>query len=204
MFTGIVTSGEVVSVEGSKLQVRSDVLAGAGIGASVAVNGTCLTVVEIAGEVATFDVSAETFARTALVELTPNARVNVERPMTAGAEFGGHIVQGHVDGIGVITKIVEEGAGERRLTVALPEGLGRYIVQKGSVTVDGVSLTIAELDEASFSVALIPQTLAVTTFGEAIEGRKVNLEVDVLAKYVEKLMPAYVAATGPGSDPGKE
>ncbi|MEX2394573.1 MAG: riboflavin synthase [Actinomycetota bacterium] len=193
MYTGIVTTGTVVDLVGSRLVVRSPLLVDCEIGASVSINGVCLTVVARDGEVCSFDISDETFSRSAIGEVATGERVNVERPLRAGAELGGHIVQGHVDAVGEIVSVTAEGDGSR-VRVAFPPGLGRYIVEKGSVTVDGVSLTVTELDDSSFALALIPETLRVTTFGEAIPGRKVNLEVDVLAKYVEKLLaPVYGA-----------
>jgi riboflavin synthase len=194
MYTGIVESGTVVELTGSRLVVSAPLLSDCEIGASVSINGVCLTVVARDGDVCSFDVSDETFERSAIGDASAGERVNVERPLRAGAELGGHIVQGHVDGVGEIVSVTPEGDGTR-VRIAFPPALGRYIVEKGSVTVDGVSLTVTGLDDDSFGLALIPQTLAVTTFGEAKPGRKVNLEVDVLAKYVEKLLaPAYGAS----------
>ena len=193
MYTGIVTTGTAVELAGSRLVVSSEVLGDCEIGASVSINGVCLTVVSREGAVCSFDVSDETFARSAIGDVVAGERVNVERPLRAGAELGGHMVQGHVDAVGEIVSVTPEGDGAR-VRVAFPADLGRYIVEKGSVTVDGVSLTVTGLDDESFGLALIPETLRVTTFGDAKPGRKVNLEVDVLAKYVEKLLtPAYGA-----------
>jgi riboflavin synthase len=197
MFTGIITDvGQIADSKNEngsvQLSVRSELVAECEIGASVAINGVCLTVIAIDGDIATFDVSTETQARTTLGGLLPGGKVNVERPMRAGEEFGGHIVQGHVDGIGVIDAISPEADG-RRMRITLPEDLARYVVEKGSVCVDGVSLTAISVNGRAFEVALVPHTLAVTTLGEGGPGTKVNIEVDVLAKYVEKL------TTGPRS-----
>jgi riboflavin synthase len=189
MYTGIVEPGTVVERDGGRLVVRSDLLADCRLGASVSINGVCLTVTSRDGSACAFDVSDETFARSTLGDLSAGARVNVERPVRAGAELGGHIVQGHVDGVGSVERIAQEGDG-KRVRIAFPQGrdgLGRYIVEKGSVTVDGVSLTVTSVDDDGFEVALIPTTLALTTLGDAGVGYRVNLEVDVLAKYVEKL-----------------
>ena len=191
MFTGIITDiGQVVDSKNEngsvQLSVRSALVADCEIGASVAVNGACLTVTAIDGEVANFDISTETQGRTTLGGLMPGRKVNVERPLRAGEEFGGHIVQGHVDGIGVIDAITPEADG-RRMRIVLPEVLTRYVVEKGSVCVDGVSLTATSVNGRAFEVALVPHTLAATTLGEGGPGMNVNIEVDVLAKYVEKL-----------------
>ena len=187
MFTGIVERGEIVRAEGNRVTAKASFLADCEIGASVAINGVCLTVTDRDGDACTFDLAEETRQRTALGDLTAGERVNLERPVRAGAELGGHVVQGHVDGVGAIASITPDGNGVR-VRVDLPDGMDRYIVEKGSVTVDGVSLTVTDVDNSSFEVALIPHTLEVTTFGDAAVGRRVNLEVDVLAKYVEKLV----------------
>lgn len=187
MFTGIVERGEVVEAEGDRLVVRSPLLADCEPGASVAVNGVCLTVTSRDDTTCSFDVVDETLARSTLGSLSSGARVNVERPVRAGDELGGHIVQGHVDGVGTVERVVPEGDG-KRVRITTPEAMGRYIVEKGSITVDGISLTIASVDDEGFEVALIPTTLELTTLGTAEVGSSVNLEVDVLAKYVEKLM----------------
>lgn len=189
MYTGIVEPGTVVERSGSRLVVRSDLLADCEHGASVSINGVCLTVTSRDGTACSFDVSDETFARSTLGDLAAGARVNVERPVRAGAELGGHIVQGHVDGVGSVVAIAPEHDG-KRMRIAVPDGLSRYIVEKGSVTVDGVSLTVTEVDDDGFEVALIPTTLNLTTLGTADVGYRLNLEVDVLAKYVEKLFTA--------------
>jgi riboflavin synthase len=191
MFTGIVADrGEVVKVEraerDSRLWIRSPVLNDHAIGASVAVDGVCLTVADRNGDVCCFDVSAESLSRSTLGRMQPGDLVNLEPALRAGDELGGHMVQGHVDGMGTVSTIEAEGEG-RRVRVAVPAALTRYIVEKGSVTVDGVSLTATKVDGAGFEVALVPHTLAATTLGTAEVGRGVNVEVDVLAKYVEKL-----------------
>lgn len=195
MFTGIVEElGDVVALDpgadSARLTLRGPlVTSDATHGASIAVNGVCLTVVEHTGGEFTVDVMAETLNRSSLGALQPGDRVNLERAMAASSRFGGHIVQGHVDGT---AGILERVPGDRwelvRLT--LPAGLGRYVVEKGSITVDGVSLTVASVDDDSFTVSLIPTTLELTTLGRKAVGDPVNLEVDVLAKYVERLLAA--------------
>jgi riboflavin synthase len=190
MFTGIVEElGRVVELEGPRLRVRCRTAAqDSPVGASVAVNGVCLTVVDNDDEVSlAFDLSEETLDRTALGRLEPGDPVNLERPVTLTARLGGHLVQGHVDGVGTVTSVTPQEGGST-ITIDAPEELGRYLVEKGSVTVDGVNLTVAAVEGATFSVALIPHTLAVTTLGTAGAGDPVNLEVDVLAKYVERLL----------------
>jgi riboflavin synthase len=193
MFTGIVEElGRVIALErgtdSARLVVSGPlVTSDAQHGASIAVNGVCLTVVEHGSDVFTVDVMAETLRRSSLGGLGPGDPVNLERAMAASSRFGGHIVQGHVDGTAVI---VERTPGDRWETVrfSLPQELGRYVVEKGSITVDGVSLTVAALDSESFTVSLIPTTLELTTLGYKAVGDSVNLEVDVLAKYVERLL----------------
>ncbi len=203
MFTGIVRGvGEVakadVREDAASLWIRSPILDDAGAGASVAVDGVCLTITEIEGDVCRFDVTRETISRTALRERLVGDRVNLERPLRAGEELGGHIVQGHVDGVGRVEGVTEEGPS-KRVRIRTPAGLDRYLVEKGSVTVDGVSLTVTAVDATGFEVALVPHTLEATTLGEAAPGRKVNLEVDVLAKYVEKLLAPWTGTGGPGA-----
>ena len=159
-------------------------------GESIAVNGVCLTAVEPqVGRVA-FDLAAETLAVTTLGGLRPGDPVNLERPLRVDGRLGGHLVLGHVDGVGTVEAVRPEGEG-RRLTVALTAGLRPYFIPKGSVAVDGVSLTVAELSGAAFGVALIPHTLAVTTLGSRKAGDRVNLEVDVIGKYVVQVARAY-------------
>jgi riboflavin synthase len=194
MFTGIVAQqGSIANVEevvdGRRLTIDLGHLDGLDVGDSISVNGVCLTAVEVGPGRATVDVVLETLDRTNLGALQPGDPVNLELPMPASGRFDGHIVQGHVDGVGEVLSVVSEGEG-RRMTVRAPEGLMRYLVEKGSVTVDGVSLTVAALTDHGFEVALIPHSLTVTTLGLRQEGQKVNLEVDVLAKYVERLLKA--------------
>ncbi|SES40338.1 riboflavin synthase alpha chain [Pedococcus cremeus] len=202
MFTGIVEElGDVVALEqgadSARLTLHGPLVTSDAVhGASIAVNGVCLTVVEHADGAFTVDVMAETLNRSSLSALRPGDRVNLERAMAAGGRFGGHVVQGHVDGTATI---LERVPGDRWEVVrfSLPADLARYVVEKGSITVDGVSLTVASVDDDSFTVSLIPTTLGLTTLGHKAVGHLVNLEVDVLAKYVERLMaaPAAVPAT---------
>ena len=193
MFTGIVEElGWVSAVESgedsARLRLRGPmVTSDARHGASIAVNGVCLTVVEHGGDEFSVDVMAETLRRSSLGALRPGDRVNLERAMPANGRFGGHVVQGHVDGI---AEVHDRVPGDRWEVVrfSLPADLVRYVVEKGSITVDGVSLTVASVDDAGFTVSLIPTTLALTTLGHKGVGDLVNLEVDVLAKYVERLL----------------
>jgi len=202
MFTGIVEElGTIAGVDrgtdSARLTVRGPLVTrDATHGASIAVNGVCLTVVEHADGEFTVDVMAETLSRSSLGSLRAGDRVNLERAMAAGGRFGGHVVQGHVDGT---AQVLERVPGDRWAIVrlSLPAGLARYVVEKGSITVDGVSLTVASVDDTSFTVSLIPTTLDLTTLGHTGIGDLVNLEVDVLAKYVERLMSAPTA-----KDPG--
>jgi riboflavin synthase len=189
MFTGIVEErGTVLEAGAFRLVVGCrTVVSESDIGASVAVNGVCLTVVARGPEDLAFDLSEETLGRSTLGRLRPGDPVNLERPVTLSARLGGHLVQGHVDGVGEVAAI-ERDQGGAVLTTRVPEGLLRYAVEKGSITVDGVSLTIAELAGDGMRVALIPHTLAVTTLGTVVPGDLVNLEMDVIAKYVERLM----------------
>ncbi|MFI2290421.1 riboflavin synthase [Streptomyces niveus] len=193
MFTGIVEElGEVIAVENlgdsSRFRLRGPaVTEDAKHGDSIAVNGVCLTVVDLAEGEFTADVMAETLNRSSLGALVPGSRVNLERPMAVGDRLGGHIVQGHVDGTGTV---VERKASENWeiVKVSLPADLTRYVVEKGSITVDGVSLTVVDAGPDYFTISLIPTTLALTTLGIKQPGDPVNLEVDVIAKYVERLM----------------
>jgi riboflavin synthase len=182
MFTGLVREVGTASFADGRLVVEA--ATAAEVGDSVAIDGVCLTVVEAADGRLAFDVVPETVAR--VKEFGP--RVNVEPALRAGDPLGGHQVQGHVDGVGRVVSVEPEADGSRVRIEASPEVL-RYCVEKGSITVDGVSLTVAGVDDAGFEVALIPHTLAVTTLSELARGTPVNLEVDVLAKYVEKLLP---------------
>jgi riboflavin synthase len=191
MFTGIVEElGSVAVVNGRRVTIACrTVREGSPVGASVAVNGICLTVVERPSDGLAFDLSEETLARTALSGMRPGDRVNLERAVTLASRLSGHLVQGHVDGVGTVERL--DGAeGGVMLAVRVPDELRRYLVDKGSVAVDGVSLTVAALDGDTFSVALVPHTLAVTTLGSVRPGDRVNLEIDVIAKYVEGLLRA--------------
>ncbi|MEU9062986.1 riboflavin synthase [Streptomyces sp. NPDC048430] len=193
MFTGIVEElGEVTAVEklddASRFRLRGPVVTeGAKHGDSIAVNGVCLTVVDLGENEFTADVMAETLNRSSLGALAAGSRVNLERPMALGGRLGGHIVQGHVDGTG---HIIERRVSENWeiVKISLPAGLTRYVVEKGSITVDGVSLTVVDAAPDHFTISLIPTTLALTTLGIKEPGDPVNLEVDVLAKYVERLL----------------
>jgi riboflavin synthase len=188
MFTGIVREvGTIAAFDGSRLVVGgAETAAGAAVGDSVSVAGVCLTVVGKDGAELAFDVVPETLARTSLGRLRPGDPVNVELALRVGDPLGGHVVQGHVDAVGRVRSVTPEGDG-RRIWFDAPESVVRYCLEKGSIAVDGVSLTIAALDDEGFAVALVPHTLAVTTLGHAQPGTPVNLEIDVLAKYVERL-----------------
>jgi len=196
MFTGIVEElGAVRAIVpnegGARIEIdATTVLTDAEIGASIAVNGCCLTVVELHDGWWAADAVTETLDRTSLGALTTGAPVNLERPMAADGRFGGHIVQGHVDGVGALAARATLPDGSTRMTFTPPRALLRYVVEKGSITIDGVSLTVASLDDAAgtFDIAVIPHTLSVTTLGPKQPGDPVNLEVDVLAKYVERLL----------------
>ncbi|MFF7364697.1 riboflavin synthase [Streptomyces sp. NPDC008125] len=193
MFTGIVEElGEVTAVEelddSSRFRLRGPVVTeGAKHGDSIAVNGVCLTVVETGAHEFTADVMAETLKRSSLGALVAGSRVNLERPMALGGRLGGHIVQGHVDGTGRILARTPSENWEI-VKVSLPAELTRYVVEKGSITVDGVSLTVVDAGPDHFTISLIPTTLALTTLGLKQVGDPVNLEVDVIAKYVERLL----------------
>jgi riboflavin synthase len=190
VFTGIVEElGTVRSLDGARLDVGCSVVAAdSDIGASLAVNGVCLTVVHRFEDGLGFDLSPETIARTSLRRLEAGHPVNLERPVTPATRLGGHLVQGHVDGVGTIAAVERDGEGASSVRVQLPDHLLRYIVEKGSVAIDGISLTVAGTDPGGLTSAVIPHTLAVTTLGSASPGDPVNVEVDVIAKYVERLM----------------
>lgn len=200
MFTGLVEEGGTLRERepgdaGARLVIRAArVLEGLREGDSVAVNGACLTAVAIDADAFAVDAVAETMRRTALGDLAPGDRVNLERPVIAGGRLDGHIVQGHVDGTGRVRAVRPEG-DSAVLEVEADAGLLRYVVEKGSVAVDGVSLTVAGRLDDAFTVALIPHTMAVTTLGPHAMGRAVNLEVDVLAKYVEALVAPYARSS---------
>jgi riboflavin synthase len=191
MFTGIVRElGTVDAFDGSRLVVAApETAAGVALGDSVAVAGVCLTVVEAEGGRVAFDVVPETLARTALGRLEPGDFLNLEPSLRVGDPLGGHVVQGHVDAVGRVRSLEPEEES-RRVWVDAPESVVRYCLEKGSIAVDGVSLTVAALDDDGFEVALIPHTLAATTLGRLEPADEVNLETDVLAKVVERLLAA--------------
>ena len=195
MFTGIVREvGRVIALEGgvddgAVLVVEAPETAPTvSIGGSVAIDGCCLTVEEISGTRLRFHAGTETLSRTSLARFVPGDAVNIEPALRAGEPLGGHYVQGHVDGVGTAREVEKAGEGTRVVVEAPPELL-RYCVEKGSITVDGVSLTVVTVTGETFELALIPHTLVATTFGSLAPGRVVNLEVDILAKYVERLLP---------------
>jgi len=185
VFTGLVQeTATVAGLGGGRLRLESQLeLAD---GDSVAVNGVCLTATAVGDDGFDADVMPETLQRSSLGGLVPGDRVNVELPLRAGDRLGGHVVQGHVDGTGTVGSVSDEGFA-RLVRVSAPAELLRYVVEKGSIAVDGVSLTVFDVDDEGFSVSLIPETRERTTLGSAVPGRTVNLEVDILAKYVEKL-----------------
>jgi riboflavin synthase len=193
VFTGLVEDlGTVTSVDatsdGVRIAITSPLARELSEGDSVAVNGVCLTATGMCGgELFGADVMNETLRRSSLSELEAGSRVNLELPVKPESRLGGHIVQGHVDGVGAVDGLVDDGFA-RRVTIAADPGLLRYVVEKGSITVDGVSLTVASVTDSSFDVSLIPETLERTTLGATEEGTPVNLEVDIVAKYVEKLV----------------
>jgi riboflavin synthase len=192
VFTGLVADlGTVEAVDatpdGVRLAVRTALAPEIAEGDSVAVNGVCLTATAIADGVFSADVMHESLRRSSLSEIASGSPVNLELPLRASDRLGGHVVQGHVDGLGVVRDVREDGFS-RVVTISADPELLRYVVEKGSIAVDGVSLTVSAIDDESFSVSLIPETLERTTLDAAAPGRPVNLEVDVLAKYVEKLV----------------
>ncbi len=190
MFTGIVeATGKVTEVGDGSLVVDSPLFAGTRVGDSISINGVCLTAVDVGGDSIRFDVVPETLSRTGLGSLGLGDLVNLERAMPATGRFDGHIVQGHVDGTGTVISL-DEGDGGVVLTIAAPPQLMSHIAVKGSITVDGVSLTVAGIESDRFWVALIPHTLESTTLGSTEAGDTVNLETDVFAKYVERLLEA--------------
>ena len=175
--------------DGVRLRIDAPETArGAAVGDSVSIAGVCLTVVAVDEGTVAFDAVPETLDRSSLGRLRPGAHVNIEAALRAGEQLGGHYVQGHVDGLGTVREVAPEGEGSR-VWFDAPRELLRYVVEKGSIAVEGTSLTIADLDDEGFAVALVPHTLAATTLGELRPGDPVNLETDVLAKYVEKLLP---------------
>ncbi|WP_053721416.1 riboflavin synthase [Saccharothrix sp. NRRL B-16348] len=199
MFTGIVEElGEVVAVadlpDAARVTIAGPlVTSDAKHGDSISVNGVCLTVVDVAGGAFTADVMRETLTRSSLAKVAEGDPVNLERAAAVGQRLGGHIVQGHVDGTGVV--LAREKAEHWEVVhIGLPPALARYVVEKGSITVDGVSLTVVSVSENEFTVSLIPTTLELTTLGRRVPGDHVNLEVDVLAKYVERLALPHLRA----------
>ncbi len=211
MFTGIIEHiGIVHSVElataGGRAMIHAPSLVGSlAVSKSIAVNGCCLTIIEVHGERFSADLSAETMAKTTFGsgQLKKNTRVNLEQPLTAGQEFGGHFVLGHVDGVGRVTELRTEAAGSDswRLGVEVPQEFARYVVPKGSITIDGISLTVASWDGRVAEIAVIPFTYAHTNLRDRVVGDAVNLEADVLGKYVERYLEARENATDPRSAP---
>jgi len=192
MFTGLIQDvGTVEDVQhtqhGMRLRIRGAVVGDVEEGGSVAVNGVCLTASAVGDGSFSADVMAQTLRQCSLAAAAPGSSVNLELPLRASDRLGGHVVQGHVDGVGVVRDQRDEGFA-RLLRIAAPPHLLRYVVGRGSIAVDGISLTVAELGEEDFTVSLIPETLGRTTLGSAGPGTQVNLEVDVLAKYVERLV----------------
>ena len=192
MFTGLVQAvGRVSAIDrssdGARVTIETPLVAELRAGDSIAVNGVCLSAAALDDGAFAADAMNETLARSSLGDLAPGSEVNLELPLRATDRLGGHVVQGHVDGVGAIEEASADGFA-RRIRVEAPADVLRYVVEKGSIAVDGVSLTVTGVDERSFTVSLIPETLQRTNLGEAVAGRRVNLEVDVLAKYVERLM----------------
>ncbi|HEY0452509.1 riboflavin synthase [Actinophytocola sp.] len=205
MFTGIVEErGEVVAVrdlpEAARITVAGPlVTSDAKLGDSIAVNGVCLTVVDVSAGAFTADVMRETLVRSSLDKIATGDTVNLERAAEVGKRFGGHIVQGHVDGTGVVLAR-QPSAHWELVRIGIPSQLARYLVEKGSITVDGVSLTVVDVSDDEFSVSLIPETLRATTLGTRQPGDRVNLEVDVVAKYVERLTAPHLTAERTASE----
>ena len=192
MFTGLVEGvGRVTAIDrsdaGARVRIETSLVGELRTGDSIAVNGVCLSATALEDGAFAADAMNETLSRTSLGDLVPGAPVNLELPLRAGDRLGGHMVQGHVDGLGTIAGVTEDGFA-RRIRIEAPPELLRYVIEKGSIAVDGVSLTVAALDSRSFTVSLIPETMQRTNLGHAELGDRVNLEVDVLAKYVEKLI----------------
>jgi riboflavin synthase len=196
MFTGVVEElGSVVSLDGKASGARLSIACGAilqdaSIGASIAVNGACLTMVELAESYFSADLAPETLQRTNLGELRPGAPVNLERPLRAGSRFDGHFVLGHVDGVASIVSLEPLGDGNWWLRLEVPQHLTRYVVSKGSLAVDGISLTVAEIHRNLVGFTIIPHTYEHTTLHACSAGLRVNIEVDILAKHLEKLVAA--------------
>jgi len=205
MFTGIILAvGKVVALQPQggdfRLKIETGKLAieDAALGDSIAVNGVCLTAVELGANYFCADVSNETISRTSLKTAKTGAAVNLELALTPSTRMGGHIVSGHVDGLGEVVSIRQDGRSYRYQFKA-PDNIAKYIAEKGSICINGVSLTVNEIDGAKFSVNIVPHTLKETTLGELVSGSKVNLEVDLLARYMERLMKGGAAACSTGS-----
>ena len=200
MFTGIIQAvGEVASLQPTGGDVRLRIKTGqlplddVALGDSIAANGVCLTVIELPGDGYWADVSRETLEFTTLADLKPGSRVNLEKALTPASRLGGHIVSGHVDGVGEVVSLVEDGRSIR-VMIRAPDALAKYIAHKGSITVDGTSLTVNAVNGAEFDLNIIPQTMAETVFGAYQSGSRVNLEVDVIARYLERLVLGDAAA----------
>ena len=200
MFTGIIQAvGEVASLQPTGGDVRLRIKTGqlplddVALGDSIAANGVCLTVIELPGDGYWADVSRETLEFTTLGDLKPGSRVNLEKALTPASRLGGHIVSGHVDGVGEVVSLVEDGRSIR-VVIRAPDALAKYIAHKGSITVDGTSLTVNAVNGAEFDLNIIPQTMAETVFGAYQSGSRVNLEVDVIARYLERLVLGDAAA----------
>ena len=205
MFTGIIEElGTIERVGAGQIAVRArTVLEGTRLGDSIAVNGVCLTVTHLTGAGFTADVMPETLRRSNLGQLRPGSRVNLERAMAANGRFGGHIVAGHVDGVGTVQRITRDDNAIWYTIAAGPEIL-RYVVEKGSITIDGISLTVAKVDRQSFAISAIPHTVAVTVLADRKVGDLVNLETDIIGKYVEKLLSPPQESPAPASGITKE
>jgi riboflavin synthase len=205
VFTGLVAGlGRIGAIDrsgdGARVTIETTLVAELNAGDSIAVNGVCLSAAVLEDGSFSADAMNETLSRTSLGDLKPGAEVNLELPLRAEDRLGGHIVQGHVDGVGRVASVSDDGFA-RRLGIEAPEDVMRYVIEKGSIAVDGVSLTVAGLDSRSFTVSLIPDTLERTNLGRAAVGDRVNLEVDVLAKYVEKLIGKTAGEVSLGSSP---
>jgi len=205
MFTGIILAvGKIAAVQPKggdfRLKIETGKLAigDAALGDSIAVNGVCLTAVELGENYFCADVSNETLSRTSLKAAQVGTAVNLELALTPSTRLGGHIVSGHVDGLGVVVSIVQDGRSFRYKFKA-PDNLAKYIAEKGSICINGVSLTVNEVDGAVFSVNIVPHTLKETTLGDLLAGKHVNLEVDLLARYMERLMKGEAAAHSAGT-----